>query len=57
MSGAPKQNKNAQRGTEAATSHIHFRVMPFQKQEWQRKAESEGMRLTEWIISRLSASS
>lgn len=52
--GAKPGNTNAQRGAEAATSHIHTRCMPQDKAAWVKSAQKEGLKLTEWIIKTLN---
>ena len=52
--GAPKQNKNAQKGDMAATSRIVFRCTDQQKEQFISSARLEGLKLTEWILKRLT---
>jgi uncharacterized protein (DUF1778 family) len=52
--GAPKKNKNAMRGEQPAHSSIQFRCTPAQKAGFIQAAQAEGLKLSEWIINKLS---
>lgn len=47
-------NTNAQRGDDLATAVLHVRCTPEQKSGWVKRAQSEGMKLSEWVIARLT---
>lgn len=51
--GAPKNNKNAQRGDAPASEIIRLRCTEAQKKEWQECAKVEGVTLSEWIKAML----
>lgn len=52
--GAKPGNTNAKRGTESATSYIHARCTPTDKAGWVKAAQSENLKLTEWIVKSLN---
>ena len=54
--GAKPGNTNAQIGEEPSTSFIHARFTPTDKANWVRAAQSEGLKLTEWIVKHLNKS-
>jgi hypothetical protein len=54
--GAKPGNTNAQISDEAATSFIHARCTPKNKAAWVKAAQSEGLKLTEWIVKNLNNS-
>ena len=51
--GAPKDNKNAQRGDDPASEIIRLRCTEAQKKEWQECAKVEGVTLSKWIKAML----
>jgi hypothetical protein len=50
---APAKNKNALKGAELKDSYIHMRVTAKQKASWVHQAQKQGMKLSEWIASKL----
>lgn len=50
--GMTGQRNAAKEG--CATSYIHARCRPEDKASWIAAAKSEGMKLTEWIVSTLN---
>lgn len=51
--GAPVGNKSRLIGDKPANAHIHVRVIPEEKAEFQAKADSEGLKLSEWVLKNL----
>ena len=55
--GAKTNNSNAKKGNDTATSFIHARCTPADKNEWTKAAQADGLKLTEWIIKNLNSAS
>lgn len=51
---APKENQNAVKGDEAATSFLYIRATPGDKSRWVRAAQRRRMKLSEWVVEKLN---
>ncbi len=52
---APKNNQNAVKDDrDKALSTVQFRCKREDKARWVKQAQKEGMKLSEWIISKLN---
>jgi hypothetical protein len=54
---APKQNQNAVKGDEPATSFLYLRATPADKSRWVKAAQRRRLKLTEWVIEKLNLAS
>jgi len=47
-------NSNGQKPDAPAESFLHIRVTTRDKSAWVRKANAEGLKLSEWVIKKLN---
>lgn len=52
--GAPKGNKNSQKGAEVAGANLNMRCTKTDKEKWVLAAHSDGKKLSEWVIHKLN---
>jgi len=51
---APKGNRYAAKEGEKATTFLHCRCKPSNKDKWKKSAEASGMTLCQWITTKLN---
>jgi hypothetical protein len=51
-----KNKPNAQHGDEPKGSFLHIRVTQEQKAKWVKQAQSQGMKLSDWVLEKLETS-
>lgn len=47
-------NRNAQKGQDAMSSHLHIRCTPSAKAGWVRAAQRAGLNLSDWVTRALN---
>jgi hypothetical protein len=51
-----KNKPNAQHGDEQKGLFLHIRVTKEQKAKWVKQAQSQGMKLSDWVLEKLETS-
>ncbi|HBC0018009.1 TPA: hypothetical protein JG871_003928 [Enterobacter hormaechei subsp. xiangfangensis] len=51
--GAPQGNTFSLKGDVPATAHLHMRITPEEKAEFQDAADKAGLKLSEWVLTHL----